>query len=223
VLLFSATFSEKVKAFAMRTVPRANHIFVGEKDQSLDKIQQYQIHCPDVRSKIDVLKDRIFPAAEKLGQSIIFVRTRGSASELHKRLEADGYKCTSIQGGLTHEERDRVIKEFRAGVTKILIATDVLARGFDLAQVTMVVNFDLPVKHVADRHMPTTPDYETYLHRIGRSGRFGLKGAAFNLLVTEEDKRNLQRIEKHFNKTISEVAWDDDNGIERVLQEAGLA
>jgi len=223
VLLFSATFSEKVKAFAMRTVPRANHIFVGEKDLSLDKIQQYQIHCPDVRSKIDVLKDRIFPAAEKLGQSIIFVRTRGSASELHKRLEADGYKCTSIQGGLTHEERDRVIKEFRAGVTKILIATDVLARGFDLAQVTMVVNFDLPVKHVPDRHMPTVPDYETYLHRIGRSGRFGLKGAAFNLLVTEEDKRNLQRIEKHFNKTISEVAWDDDNGIERVLQEAGLA
>jgi ATP-dependent RNA helicase DDX19/DBP5 len=148
VLLFSATFSEKVKAFAMRTVPRANHIFVGEKDLSLDKIQQYQIHCPDVRSKIDVLKDRIFPAAEKLGQSIIFVRTRGSASELHKRLEADGYKCTSIQGGLTHEERDRVIKEFRAGVTKILIATDVLARGFDLAQVCPILVVDVHLQYL---------------------------------------------------------------------------
>jgi ATP-dependent RNA helicase DDX19/DBP5 len=70
---------------------------------------------------------------EKLRQSIIFVRTHGSASELHKLLEADGHKCMSIHGGLTHEERDRVIKEFRAGETNILIATDVLARGFDQA------------------------------------------------------------------------------------------
>jgi ATP-dependent RNA helicase DDX19/DBP5 len=119
----------------MKTIPKANYIFVEKEQLSLDVIRQYQIVCPDARSKIDVLKDRIFPAAEKLGQSIIFVRTRGSASELHKRLEADGHKCTSIQGGLSHEERDRVIKEFRAGETKILIATDVLARGFDQAQV----------------------------------------------------------------------------------------
>jgi ATP-dependent RNA helicase DDX19/DBP5 len=79
------------------------------------------------------MKDRIFPAAEKLGQSIIFVCTRRSTSELHKLLEVDGHKCTSIHGGLTHEERDRVIKEFRAGETKILIATDILACGFDQA------------------------------------------------------------------------------------------
>lgn len=122
----------------MKTIPKPNYIFVDKEQLSLDVIRQYQIVLPDARSKIDVLKDRIFPAAEKLGQSIIFVRTRGSASELHKRLEADGYRCTSIQGGLTHEERDRVIKEFRAGETKILIATDVLARGFDQAQVCSI-------------------------------------------------------------------------------------
>ncbi len=135
MLLFSATFSDQVKDFAMRTIPRANYIFVEKEALSLDVIKQYKIHCPTSSAKIDTLKDRIFPAAEKLGQSIIFVRTRGSASELHKRLEADGHKCTSIQGGLTHEERDRVIREFRSGRTKILIATDVLARGFDQAQV----------------------------------------------------------------------------------------
>lgn len=140
VLLFSATFSEKVKAFAMRTIPKANYIFVEKEALSLDVIRQYQIKCPNVMAKIDVLKDRIFPAAEKLGQSIIFVRTRDSASELHKRLESDGHRCTSIQGGLTHEQRDRVIKEFRSGETKILIATDVLARGFDQAQVCYCVD-----------------------------------------------------------------------------------
>jgi len=219
VLLFSATFSDQVKDFAMRTIPRANYIFVEKEALSLDVIKQYKIHCPTSSAKIDTLKDRIFPAAEKLGQSIIFVRTRGSASELHKRLEADGHKCTSIQGGLTHEERDRVIREFRSGRTKILIATDVLARGFDQAQVTLVVNYDIPVKNTH----PYEPDYETYLHRIGRSGRFGRKGAAFNLLVNEQDERNLRKIERHFNKMIPDVAWDDDNGIEQVLKDAGLA
>ncbi|KAG0605022.1 hypothetical protein M758_9G026200 [Ceratodon purpureus] len=223
VLLFSATFSEKVKNFSLKTIPGANYIFVEKEQLSLDVIRQYQVVCPDARSKINVLKDRIFPAAEKLGQSIIFVRTRGSASELHKRLEADGHKCTSIQGGLTHEERDRVIKEFRAGETKILIATDVLARGFDQAQVTLVVNYDLPVKNTPNRNAYAEPDFETYLHRIGRSGRFGRKGAAFNLLVTEEDKRNMRKIEQHFNKNVPEVAWDNDDGIESVLKAAGLA
>ncbi|KAH9553673.1 hypothetical protein CY35_08G024200 [Sphagnum magellanicum] len=219
VLLFSATFSDQVKDFALRTIPKANYIFVEKEALSLDVIKQYKIHCPTSSAKIDTLKDRIFPAAEKLGQSIIFVRTRGSASELHKRLEADGHKCTSIQGGLTHEERDRVIREFRSGRTKILIATDVLARGFDQAQVTLVVNYDIPVKNAH----PYEPDYETYLHRIGRSGRFGRKGAAFNLLVNEQDERNLRKIERHFNKMIPDVAWDDDNGIEQVLKDAGLA
>jgi ATP-dependent RNA helicase DDX19/DBP5 len=223
VLLFSATFSDKVKSFAMKTIPKANYIFVEKEQLSLDVIRQYQIVCPTTASKIDVLKDRIFPAAEKLGQSIIFVRTRGAASELHKSLEEDGFKCTSIQGGLTHEERDRVIKEFRAGETKILIATDVLARGFDQAQVTLVVNYDFPVKNTTSRHAYAEPDYETYLHRIGRSGRFGRKGAAFNLLVTEEDKRNLRKIEQHFNRIIPEVAWNNIDDIEKVLQDAGLA
>ncbi|CAK9275657.1 unnamed protein product [Sphagnum jensenii] len=219
VLLFSATFGENVKQFALRTIPRANYIFVEKEALSLDAIKQYKIHCPNPGAKIDVLQNRIFPAAEKLGQSIIFVRTRHSASELHKRLEADGYKCTSIQGGLSHEERDHVIQEFRSGETKILIATDVLSRGFDQAQVTLVINYDIPVKSVP----PYTPEFETYLHRIGRSGRFGRKGAAFNLLVTDQDERNLRKIEQHFNTMISDVTWDDDNAIEKVLKDAGLA
>lgn len=219
ILLFSATFDEAVKQFAMKVVPKANHVFVKKEELSLDVIKQYRVKCPDNASKISVLKDRIFPAAEKLGQSIIFVRTRVNASELHMRLEADGHKCTSIQGGLSNEDRDRVIREFRSGQTKILIATDVLARGFDQAQVTLVVNYDLPIKS-SPLH---EPDYELYLHRIGRSGRFGRKGAAFNLLVTRQDEQNLDKIARHFNRHIPEVPWDDDDAFENVLKEAGLA
>ncbi|CAM6098461.1 unnamed protein product [Calypogeia fissa] len=219
VLLFSATFSEKVKNFTLRAIPKANKIFVPKEELSLDVIKQYRVRCPNVNCKIIVLKDKIFPAAEKLGQSIIFVRTRQSASELHRILEVDGFKCTSIQGGLTHAERDRVIKEFRSGETKILIATDVLARGFDQAQVTLVVNYDIPTK----LSNPYEPDYELYLHRIGRSGRFGRKGAAFNLTGSDSDEVLVDLISKHFNKYIQEVPWDDDYAFEAVLKDAGLA
>ncbi|KAH7280085.1 hypothetical protein KP509_37G051700 [Ceratopteris richardii] len=219
VLFFSATFDDTVKNFTVKIAPKANQVFVKKEELSLDVIKQYRVKCPREADKVAVLKDRIFPAAEKLGQSIIFVRTRASASNLHRRLDEDGYKCTSIQGGLSNEERDRVIREFRCGQTRILIATDVLARGFDQAQVTLVVNYDLPIKN----SFPNDPDYELYLHRIGRSGRFGRKGAAFNFLVTGTDEDNMNKISSYFNREIPEVPWDDDDAFEKVLKEAGLA
>ncbi|XP_002987850.2 DEAD-box ATP-dependent RNA helicase 38 [Selaginella moellendorffii] len=219
LLLFSATFSEKVKNFVSKSIPIANRVFVEKLELSLDVIKQYRVDCPSEAAKFEVLKDRIFPIAEKLGQSIIFAKSQRSVTELHEKLEADGHKCSSIQGGYSPDLRDKIIDEFRQGITRILISTDVLSRGFDVAQVTLVVNFDLPVT----RDYPKQPDYETYLHRIGRSGRFGRKGAAFNLVVTQEDTRMLTLIEEHFGKTISPVAWDDDEAFEKVLKEAGLA
>eukprot|EP00245_Coleochaete_scutata_P011958 TRINITY_DN4539_c3_g1_i1.p1 TRINITY_DN4539_c3_g1~~TRINITY_DN4539_c3_g1_i1.p1 ORF type:complete len:583 (-),score=121.20 TRINITY_DN4539_c3_g1_i1:63-1811(-) len=220
ILLFSATFSEKVKQFVTRTIPNANKVFVPKEELSLDVIKQYRVVCPSRDSKLEVLQERIFPIAEKLGQSIIFVKTRESARELHRRLDEAGHKCTSIQGGMEHSERDRVIREFRSGETKILISTDVLARGFDQAQVTLVVNYDIPVS----AKYPHEPEYELYLHRIGRSGRFGRKGAAFNLVVYgDKDVMNLNKIEHHFNKQIPELAWDDDDAFETALKDAGLA
>jgi ATP-dependent RNA helicase DDX19/DBP5 len=129
-----------------------------------------------VEDKTNLLRDMVLPNCENLGQTIIFVKTRKSAKDLSSELTRDGFTVTCIQGEMEHEDRDRVVREFRSGATKILIATDVLARGFDVSQVTLVVNYDIPV----ERNAPT-PAYETYLHRIGRSGRFGRKGAAFNL------------------------------------------
>eukprot|EP01018_Ginkgo_biloba_P020771 Gb_07273 [translate_table: standard] len=219
ILLFSATFDSNVKQFVTRMIPNANQVFVKQEELSLDVIKQYQVKCPDEHAKIEVLKERIFPLAEKLGQSIIFVSTREMASMLHSKLEAEGYKCTSIQGRLKVDDRDRVIKEFRSGLTRILISTDVLARGFDQAQVTLVVNFDLPLKN----YPPYEPNYEVYLHRIGRSGRFGRKGAAFNFLVTTRDEQNMTKIERHFQRHTTDIPWDSEDAFESALKDAGLA
>ena len=90
-----------------------------EEDLSLDAIKQYCVKCPSELAKIKVLKDRVFPLAEKLGKTIIFVRTRESASKMHSMLETEGYRCTSMQGHLKLEDRDRIIGEFRSGITRI--------------------------------------------------------------------------------------------------------
>lgn len=145
------------------------------------------------------------------------MRRRETARALHAAMESDGHKCTSIEGGMEMEARDRVVREFRDGTTKILISTDVLSRGFDVTQVTLVVNYDVPT----ERDL-SIPAYETYLHRIGRSGRFGRKGAAFNLVTGEAENRILDQIAEYFKHSIPEVPYDDDEAFEEVLKEAGL-
>ncbi|GAB4815736.1 hypothetical protein N2152v2_002782 [Parachlorella kessleri] len=217
ILLFSATYNERIKRFAQKVVPDANQVFVPKEELSLDVIKQYRVYCPAPGDKVRVLKDMIFPQCEKLGQTIIFVRTRETARGLHSALEREGHKCTSIEGGMLKEQRDRVVKEFREGTTKILISTDVLSRGFDVTQVTLVINFDVPV----ERDL-RTPAFETYLHRIGRSGRFGRKGAAFNLVTGTTEKKVIDEIEAYFKHDIPEVALEDEDRFIAVLKKAGL-
>eukprot|EP00775_Hariotina_reticulata_P011099 gene11099-11253_t len=202
LLLFSATFNDRVKEFAIRIAPNAN---------------QYNVACPNTASKVKVLQEMIFPNCEKLGQTIIFVRTKDTSRALHAQMQNMGYKITSIQGDMPFEDRDRVVNEFRRGVTKILISTDVLSRGFDVSQVTLVINYDLPVERDI-----RTPNYETYLHRIGRSGRFGRKGAAFNLITGPQDQQIVQAIASYFQHPIPEVPWDDEDQFISVLNRAGL-
>lgn len=217
VLLFSATFNERVKRFATKILPDANQVFVPKEELSLDVIKQYRVYCPRTEDKTFVLKEMIFPQCEKLGQTIIFVRTRERARQLHSEMEKEGHKCTSIQGNMEFEARDRVVKEFRDGTTKILIATDVLSRGFDVTQVTLVINYDVPVERNGQ-----TPAFDTYLHRIGRSGRFGRKGAAFNLITGEQERAQLDQIQEYFQHTIPEVPHNDEDRFVEVLKEAGL-
>ncbi|KAK7345229.1 hypothetical protein VNO77_15821 [Canavalia gladiata] len=223
VLLFSATFNDTVKNFVSRTVKKDhNKLFVKKEELSLDAVKQYKVRCPDELFKIEVIKDYIFEIGENVGQTIIFVRTRNSAKMLHKALVDLGYEVTSIQGALDHEERDKIVKEFRDGLTQVLISTDVLARGFDQQQVNLVINYDLPVKHTAEYTRDPDPDYEVYLHRVGRAGRFGRKGAVFNLICDERDERLMSKIENHFGTRVTEVREKSVEDYKAALKEAGL-
>ncbi|KAJ0443498.1 putative RNA helicase [Helianthus annuus] len=209
VLLFSATFNETVKAFVSKIVKDLfvqdyNQLFVKKEELSLDSIKQYKVNLPDELSKI---------------MTIIFVRTKRSAGMLHDALVKYGYEVTTIQGALTQEDRDKIVKEFKDGLTHVLISTDLLARGFDQSQVNLVVNYDLPI--VYDN--PTEPDNEVYLHRIGRAGRFGRKGAVFNLLCGDRDRMIMEKIERHFNHYVTEVpSWTSDDDFKDALKKAGL-
>ncbi|KAL6521164.1 DEAD-box ATP-dependent RNA helicase 38 [Orobanche gracilis] len=224
VLLFSATFDDAVRAFVSKIVEdifvrEYNQMFVKKEELSLESVKQYKVHCPDELSKIMVIKDQILELGEKVGQTIVFVRSRDSASALHRSLVDLGYEVTTIQGALKQEHRDRIIKEFKDGLTQVLISTDLLARGFDQSQVNLVVNYNLPVRH--DR--PTEPDYEIYLHRVGRAGRFGRKGAVFNLLCDDRDDMIMAKIEEYFNARITEVSpWNSEKEFQVALEDAGL-
>ncbi|GMI87277.1 LOW EXPRESSION OF OSMOTICALLY RESPONSIVE GENES 4 [Hibiscus trionum] len=228
VLLFSATFTEPVKKFMSKIVKKDHNqlffkkeeLFVEKEEQPLDSMKQYKVKAPDELSKIMVIKDRILELGEHLGPTVIFVRTRNSATMLHNSLVDFGYDVTTFQGALEQEDRDKIVKDFNDGLTQVLISTDLLDRGFDQQQIKLVINYDLPVKH---DHI-TQPDFETYMHRICRAGRSGGKGGAvFNLLCGFMDEMIMSEIEKYFGIEVAEVPdWSNDEHFKTALRSAGL-
>jgi superfamily II DNA/RNA helicase len=138
VLLFSAAFNERVKDFVTKVIKDGNQIFVKKEELTLEKVKQYKVQIPDEMAKIELIRDKIFEFGQKVGQVIIFVRTRQSTRNVHNALTREDYVCSSIQGSLDQSEREKIIQEFKDGYTKVLISTDVLARGFDQAQVVFV-------------------------------------------------------------------------------------
>lgn len=218
VLLFSATWPEHVERFARTIVPRANNITVKKEDLTLTTIMQTFIDVgPDSSKKTSQLSDLY--GALNVGQSIIFTNTRHLAFNVAKTMREEGHAVSLICGTQkTGEERidisyrDRVMAEFRSGVTKVLISTDVLARGIDVPAVTLVVNYEMPSR---GRH--GEPDFEVYLNRIGRTGRFGLKGLAVNLVSTAE-RPALDKIRKHYNCSIGQLSGDCEE-MEKLLKD----
>lgn len=218
VLLFSATWPDRVDMFASRMVPRPNKIKVKKEDLTLDTIKQTFIDLGGDASKKSAQLSDLYGALN-IGQSIIFVNTRQVAFELAQWMKDGGHAVSLICGTqktgperIDVSYRDRIMSEFRSGVTKVLIATDVLARGIDVPAVTLVVNYDLPVQY--GRY--GDPDYETYQHRIGRTGRFGRKGVAVNFITTNQRKA-LDMIRKHYNCTIQELSGDCEE-MEKLLK-----
>jgi len=127
-----------------------------------------------------------------IGQSIVFVGTKKDADDVHRTLTANGYSCSVLHSAVENYDRDATMEAFRKGESNVLITTNVLARGVDVDNVCLVINYDVPVTKDSE------PDYETYLHRIGRTGRFGRKGTAINLVSDQKSIEVLASIEAYF-------------------------
>ncbi|KAF1791551.1 P-loop containing nucleoside triphosphate hydrolase [Phytophthora cactorum] len=209
-LLFSATYADDVRDFAQKMVPDHNIITVKKEKLTLDGIKQFWIDCKTRDNKFQVLSD-IF-AILSIGKCVIFVQQRETAKELTRSMREKGHSVGILHGAdMAKEVRDQVIDEFRAGTTNVLITTNVLARGIDVAGVSLVVNFDIPLTR------DHRPDPETYLHRIGRTGRFGRKGCAINFVYDNKSKQDLAEIEEYYARPITQAPADDIEELEKLL------
>jgi ATP-dependent RNA helicase DDX19/DBP5 len=161
--------------------------------QVLDVIKQLWVDTRDYSGgKLEFLAD--IYSLLTIGQSIVFVGRKDEADAVHTTLKQAGYTCSVLHGSVEPTQRDAVMDAFRRGESNVLITTNVLARGVDVDNVCLVVNYDVPVSR------DDMPDYETYLHRIGRTGRFGRKGTAINLISDQKSLEILVKIESHFAK-----------------------
>ncbi|PAA66582.1 hypothetical protein BOX15_Mlig033472g1, partial [Macrostomum lignano] len=201
ILLFSATFEEPVVEFARTVVPEAATIRLKRQELTLDNLLQVFARPAsiDIKYQYVTLTFGLFG----LAQCMVFCQSRREAEVLQKRLQSDGHDSLVLHGQMEISDRASIIRRYRNSEVRILITTNVLARGIDIAQVNVVINWELPV--MRDR----SPDFETYLHRIGRAGRFGKKGIGLSFVVDDTDERNLRQIEKHFCTQIHEMNMDD--------------
>ncbi|EPS41396.1 hypothetical protein H072_4716 [Dactylellina haptotyla CBS 200.50] len=202
VLLFSATFPQKVIEYADKFAPTANKLTLKQEELTVEGIKQFYMDCNSDDEKYQTILNLY--ELMTIGQSVIFVRRRENANELHKRMAEDGHTVSSLHGAFEGTERDRIIDDFRFGRSKVLITTNVIARGIDIASVNLVVNYDLPT--LADGR---TPDFETYLHRIGRTGRFGRVGASVSFVQDQLSWQQMDAIQRHFNCVMTRVDTSD--------------
>jgi translation initiation factor 4A len=192
ILLFSATMPKEIVDITTKFMKDPAKILVKNEELTLEGIKQYYVYLKK-EDKLDVLL-QIYRGIE-IAQAIIYCNSKRSVDFVSEELKKKGHMVSSIHGDLKQFERDQVMRDFRNGATRVLITTDLLARGIDVYQVSLVINYELP------------REKETYIHRIGRSGRFGRKGNAINF-VTPAEKDELDNIQKYYNTTIEALPTD---------------
>ena len=192
ILLFSATMPKDIVEMTTKFMKDPAKILVKNEELTLEGIKQYYVYLKK-EDKLDVLF-QIYRGIE-IAQAIIYCNTKKSVENVSTELKKKGHMISSIHGDLKQFERDSVMRDFRSGVTRVLVTTDLLARGIDVYQVSLVINYEMP------------KEKETYIHRIGRSGRFGRKGNAINF-VTPAEKDQLEEIQKYYSTTIELLPSD---------------
>ena len=191
-LLFSATFSDDIKKLADRLLNKPMLIEVAQRNTTAERIKQV-VHLVDKGRKRELLSFLIGSGNWK--QVLVFVRTKHGANRLAKQLEVDGLKSSAIHGNKSQGARTKALLDFKNGSLRVLVATDIAARGLDIDQLPHVVNFELP-------NIP-----EDYIHRIGRTGRAGNEGEALSLVCINEYKllRDIENLLK-FNIPKKQIA-----------------
>lgn len=191
VCLFSATLPDEISIITEKIMRNPIKIYVKREQLTLEGISQYYVAVNDDREKYATLKD-IFSFLT-LSHTIIYCNSIKRVQDLFEAMCEDGFPVCRIHSNMDKSERDKSFNDFRSGISRVMISSNVTARGIDVQQVSVVINFDLP-KCV-----------HTYLHRIGRSGRWGRKGVGINF-ITRRDVMQIKKIEEHYSTQITEMS-----------------
>lgn len=201
ICLFSATMNNAFFKLATKFMRTPLQILVKTEEITLDGISQFAIDL-DEQDKVSVITD-LYDLLT-ISKCVIYCNNKGRVNYLYEQLSKNNYACSIIHSDLTPSERDDAMCKFRRGQTNVLISTDLIGRGIDIQQLSVVINYDIPFKA------------ENYIHRIGRSGRHGRKGVAINFITPRDDKRvnficqyystNIEPLPDNVSEIINEVA-----------------
>lgn len=190
ITVFSATMPNFMLELTTKFMNNPFQITMEAEKLNLEGIEQFYLALNDDDQKYETLKNLFNQLT--INQTIIYVNSVQRVVDLYENMIREGYSVVCIHSSMGREERENSFKEFRTGKFRVLISSNVTSRGIDIQQVSTVINFDIP------------RSVNTYLHRIGRSGRWGRKGMAINF-ITREDVGNLKRIENYFKSNIKEL------------------
>ncbi|KAJ3273506.1 translation initiation factor eIF4A [Terramyces sp. JEL0728] len=190
VVLLSATMPGEVLEVTKSFMNNPIRILVKRDELTLEGIKQFFVAVDKEEWKLDTLCDLYDTVT--VAQAVIFANTKRRVDWLTQNMTERDFTVSALHGEMSQEERSKIMKDFRSGASRVLITTDILARGIDVQQVSLVINYDLPTNK------------ENYIHRIGRGGRFGRKGVAINFITTDDIPMH-REIEKFYNTQVEEM------------------
>ncbi|SOV25310.1 ATP-dependent RNA helicase DBP5 [Plasmodium sp. DRC-Itaito] len=231
ILLFSATYNDSVRKFADQFAPKATKISVRQEDLTLKCVKQYYLITENDEQKYYYLSELY--CSMTISQCVIFVNSKKSAYNLYNFMTENNHNVTLICAdsiisrftknqiqkanvlGMDPKTRDTLMSDFKKGISKVLICTDLLSRGIDVPSISLVINFDLPyiyqgrigdnINNASNQRV----NMETYIHRIGRTGRFGTKGMAINF-ISKNQMSHIKQIEEYYKCSIADLEFDSE-------------
>ena len=206
--MFSATFPEKCLNIIQSLGREVVKVIIQKEDINLSTLTHYYIKCSRA-NKLTFMNEFLRKYSIKFfeGSVIIFVNSKNFAQQFAEKLINEGHKCEILTSDMTPQDRIDIMNEFKSGKIRVLVSTNLIARGIDNRKVNLVINVDLPYHF--GKFGKEDMDLETYLHRVGRTGRFGDKGIALNIVENEKDDEQIQKVNEVYGIKLIEVNFDN--------------